>query len=289
MTYTIESLFVHRDRIGEGPFWDARTSTLVRVDVEIGEVRRLDPTTGEQRTTSLGTAVGFAIGASTGELVVAAGQELTAIDDDGNRQVLTALDHDLDPHRINDGKCDARGRLFFGTINSDDWAPTGGLYRFTGSGPAEQLVPGVTVSNGLGWDDARERFYYIDSITQRIDVFDYDLESGVPSGRRPFVEIPKDEGLPDGMEVDAEGGVWLALFGGGEVRRYAPDGTLSEVVTMPVSHPTSIAFGGPDLRTAYVTTARSWLDTHVTGEPLAGAVLTFDAGVPGRPAGVVAL
>jgi sugar lactone lactonase YvrE len=286
MGITVDAPFPHRDDLGEGPVWDTATDTLVRVDVHEFLVHRLDPATGAQHTETFAADVGFAVPATTGELVVAEGRTLVAVGPAGARRTVGEVPAD-DPYRINDGKADTRGRLLFGTINLD-WEPAGSLYRFAGG--VERMSPGVTISNGLGWDDARARFYYVDSATQRIDVFDWDADTGTASGRRPFVEIPAAEGLPDGMAVDAEGGVWLALFRGAQVRRYDPEGLLSEVVTFPTSCPTSIAFGGPDLRTAYVTSGYSWLDEEQRREqPLAGALFVFDPGVAGHPVGRVAL
>lgn len=283
MGRNVEAPFPHRDGLGESPFWDAASATLVRVDSERGAVHRLDPVTGEQRTLAIDPPVGFAVPASTGQIIASQHGTLRVLDESSPGSTLTALDPNVDPHRFNDGKCDAAGRLFTGTLDSN-FASGGGFYRIGPEGTVERLLSGITVSNGMAWDDSRSRFYYIDSTTQQIDVFDYDLDSGVPSDRRSFVEISEEQGLPDGMEVDSEGGVWVVLFRGATIHRYDPDGSLSQVVTMPTSCPTSIAFGGPELRTAYVTSSLSWLDEEQRrDQPLGGAVFTFDAGVSGRP------
>lgn len=152
----------------------------------------------------------------------------------------------------------------------------GTLTRVTGDGSAEQLLT-VAVSNGTGWSPDGSRLYYIDSPTRRVDVFDFDGERA--SGRREFASIEAGEGFPDGLTVDAEGCVWVALWDGGQVRRYTPDGALDRTIPLPVRRPTACAFGGPDLRDLYVTTARVGLTAP---HPLSGSLLV----VPGAGQGV---
>lgn len=289
MGITVDAPFPHRDELGESPYWDATAGELVRVDSDRGVVHRLDPTTGVQLTIPVGGSPGFVVPATGGAMVVGTAGRLRTLDETGAGRVLDELDPAADPHRLNDGKCDSWGRILAGTLDPT-FAPGGGFYRLGAGDRVTRLFGDVAVSNGLCWDDERGRFYYIDSMTQRIDVFDYDLDTGEPSDRRPFVEIPAEIGPPDGMEIDAEGGVWIVLFRGAAVHRYDSDGRLSEVVTTPTSCPTSITFGGPDLRTGYLTSSRSWLtDEQRRCEPFGGAVMTFDAGVAGRPTGVFSL
>ena len=160
-----------------------------------------------------------------------------------------------DDLRFNDGKCDRHGNLFFGSISLTR-KPVGGLYRLSSAGQLSQVADGITVSNGMCWDDERSLYYYVDSWQQRIDVFDCDPRTGDLSGRRPFAHIAPETGLPDGMAIDDEGGVWVVMFFRGAVHRYDVDGRLSEVVPIPVTCPTSVAFGGPGLRTLFITSSR---------------------------------
>ncbi|MER8073020.1 SMP-30/gluconolactonase/LRE family protein [Streptomyces sp. NPDC094034] len=281
----IEAPFGHRSLLGEGPHWGGRY--LHYVDIEAGDVHRLDPTTGELRSLRLGRPVGFVVPADTGGLVVARRDTVELIDDEGRLlSVLSVVEADEPETRINDGVCDPRGRLFYGTIASEvlGRAPVGGLYR-TGREGTARVFDGISVSNGTGFDESRGRMYYVDSWTWRVDVCDYEVISGVVSRRRPFVQVDRAFGMPDGLTVDAEGGVWVALFGGGAVHRYDPDGELTEVVSLPVTLPTSVAFGGADLRTLFVTTASHRLTPAERAEqPLAGGVLVLAAGVAGMPA-----
>jgi sugar lactone lactonase YvrE len=283
--------YPHRDELGEGPHWDSATQTLLWVDIFLGKVHRLDPQSGDQHAITVGPPVTFAIPTSGGGIIVGRNHtvelirpEEQLIGPEERGRVLTAVEADLDDTRLNDGKCDAAGRLVFGTMSLTRQPGAGALYRLDGSGAAECLVTGVTLSNGLGWDQTGHRFYHVDSVTQQIDLFDYEPATGALTDRRPFVRIEPEIGLPDGLAVDAEGGVWIVLFGGGAVRRYSPDGQLSEVVPLPVSCPTSLTFGGAELRTAYVTSSRHRLsEAQKLDEPLAGAVFTFDSGVAGCP------
>jgi sugar lactone lactonase YvrE len=160
---------------------------------------------------------------------------------------------------------------------------TAALYRIEPDGRPERIIAGTTISNGLGWSPSGDRMYFVDSTTQRVDVLDYDRDSGSVRRRRPLAPI--DRGMPDGLAVDADGGLWVCLFGGGEVRRYTPSGELDAVAELPVSNPTSAAFGGDDLGTLYVTSARHRLSPRqLAAEPLAGAVFALRPGTPGLPA-----
>jgi len=275
------------DTLGEGPHWDLVTGRLLRVDIEAGRVWRLDPATGRAGLLELGVAVGFAIPRVQGGLVLGLEHAIVLLDaEDRQERVLCAVEPDAADNRVNDGKVDARGRLWFGTLSRSRSPGTAALYRLEPDGTLARVLDGLTIANGTGWSQDGETLYFIDSTTQRVDVFAYDEAAGTLSERRPFAAVDPADGLPDGLTVDAEGGVWVALFGGGAVRRYAPDGTLDRVVAIPTSNPTSVAFGGgPDLETLYVTTARRRLDpVQLAAQPLAGAVLSLVPGVRGRPA-----
>ena len=281
MSIKVAAPYSHRDDLGEGPHWDAATGALLRVDQLRGQVHRLDPVTGEQQTLQLESPLGFVVPSGDGSVTVGLGHAVERVDNDGSRYAIAGVEADLPDLRFNDGKCDQHGRLWFGSISSSR-EPAGSLYRLTPGGQPDRIAAGITISNGMGWDDDRARFYYIDSWQQRVDVFDVDPTTGEVSGRRAFVDVPPETGLPDGMAIDAEGGVWVVMFYGGAVHRYDPDGRLSEVVKMPVSCPTSVAFGGPELRTLFITSSRHRITEQERAEqPLAGAVFVCDPGVLG--------
>ncbi|KAB8164633.1 SMP-30/gluconolactonase/LRE family protein [Streptomyces sp. 3MP-14] len=184
--------------------------------------------------------------------------------------------------RLNEGGCDPQGRLWCGSMAYDEGPGRGRVYRLDPDGTAVEAAAfgQVTISNGLGFSPDGSLAYYVDSATRRIDVLDHDPERG-PHGRRPLVQLPDGVGDPDGLAVDAEGHLWVALWGGGAVHRYAPDGALAGVVELPVPRVTACAFGGPGLTTLFVTTSR--LATDTAAHPSAGAVFAAEVGVAGLP------
>jgi sugar lactone lactonase YvrE len=187
---------------------------------------------------------------------------------------------------MNDGKVDSRGRFWAGTMAGDHTPAQGSLYRLQRSNGAYEVSPmvgGITIANGLDWSPDNRILYYVDSATQRIDRFDFDAESGTLSNRRPFVEIPAAEGLPDGMTVDAEGCIWLALFRSGSIRRYSTAGKVIMEVKVPVALVTSCAFGGSGLDELYITTARHRLSpAEALEQPTSGGLFMCRPGAVGR-------
>jgi sugar lactone lactonase YvrE len=183
---------------------------------------------------------------------------------------------------MNDGKCDPRGRFWAGTMDSEGRPDRGALMRLEPPGRAVTVINGVSLSNGIGWSSDGSLMFYIDSPTRRVDVFDYNLDSGEPSSRRPFVVCAEEWGFPDGLAVDEEGCVWVAFWGGSAVRRFGPDGSIVGGVTLPASQVTSCAFGGTDLQTLFITTAGGYLsDEQRDSEPLAGALFALETHVRG--------
>jgi sugar lactone lactonase YvrE len=272
------------DHLGEGPHWDDRAGELLWVDITQGRIHAWSPASGHVRTELLSGEVSAVIPrASASGHVVAAGHRLAIRDGKGER-TLAIVEQDLQDNRFNDCKCDPQGRLWAGTMSKRRAPGTAAVYRLSAGGEIERVIAETTLSNGLAWSPHGDTMYFIDSTTQRIDAFDFDARTGDVSDRRPLVAIDPDDGLPDGMTVDAEGGIWVCLFGGAALRRYTPEGHLDTAIPLPTTNPTSPVFGGPDLRTLYITTARHRLTPdQLATEPLAGAVLTLDPGVQGLP------
>jgi sugar lactone lactonase YvrE len=217
-----------------------------------------------------------------GGLVAATGTTIALLGEGSNTTIAAELTN-ADNLRFNDGACDAQGRFWVGTMGRKE-APGGGtLYRYDGRG-LTPMVASVSISNGIDWSADGTRMYYIDSKTRRIDVFTFAAEDGTISERRTFAAID-GESEPDGLTVDAEDHVWVALWDGSAVRRYRPDGVLDRVIELPVSRPTSLAFGGDDLGDLYVTSARTGLTPEqLEAQPFAGGVLLLRPGVRGRAA-----
>ena len=280
----VELVLDARAELAEGPVWDAAGKRLVWVDIMAGRVHLFDPATGKCRTLAVNRPVGAAVLAREGGLVVALPEGFSRLDlETGTVTPFAPLPSPQPDVRMNDGKCDRTGRFWAGTMALDERAGAGALYRLDPTGVVTAMLPDVTVSNGLDWSPDERSMYYVDSGTRRIDRFDWDLATGRFSNRRPLVHFPVQAGVPDGLTVDAEGGVWVALWGGGALHRYRPDGNLDRVVLLPVTHPTSCAFGGPDLRDLYVTSARTALDPAARArQPLAGGLFRVRPGFAGR-------
>lgn len=271
--------------LGEGPRWDASAGRLLWVDIEAGELHRFDPASGADDALELGSRVGAVAPIADGGVLVALADRLARLDEaDDSLTTLVEIPHD-EERRLNDGACDPAGRFFVGSMALDERPGGGALYRYTNAGGLELVLDDVTLSNGLGWSPDGTRMYYVDSPTYRVDVFDFDAGTGELGDRRPFATVAQDDGIPDGLAVDDEGGVWVALYGGGSVRRYNPDGGLDRVFEVPATNVTACCFGGEDGRSLFVTTARQGLsEAQLEREPLAGSVFFARADVAGPPA-----
>jgi len=187
--------------------------------------------------------------------------------------------------RMNDAACDPQGRLWAGTL-ADDHRPGGGaLYRLDHDGRIELILGDLTISNGLGWSPDATTMYLVDSGPRVVHAFDFDPDRGAISDGRLLATISEEVGAPDGLTVDADGDVWIAIYGGGRVQRYSPDGELRETLLLPAQQCTSCAFAGPGLNRLYVTTAtEGWSEEERRAEPAAGRVYRFDTDATGRPA-----
>lgn len=280
-----EVVAVPRAELGEGPCWDPRAGLLYWVDIPAGRIHWYDPIDRSHDSAAVGQPVGAVAPRAAGGLVAAVRDGFAFCDPEtGTLDLVAPVEADKPGNRMNDGKCDPAGRFFAGTKAEDDTPGAGALYRLDADLTVTRVVDGVTISNGLDWSPDGRLLYFVDSPTRRIDLFDRDPGTGLVAGRRPFVELPADAGWPDGLTVDAEGCVWVALWGGAAVRRYRPDGRLDRVLRMPASRVTSCAFGGPDLDVLYVTTAAADPRSSVPAEPDAGALFACRVGVAGRPA-----
>ncbi|GAA0627680.1 SMP-30/gluconolactonase/LRE family protein [Kutzneria viridogrisea] len=264
--------------LGEGPTWDPGSSTLLWVDILGCAVHRYDPLRGSDVIMELPQHVGAAKPRAGGGLVANLRDGVALLDGDGTRRWLVYWARE--GVRGNDAAVDPAGRLWAGTMRYDEGTGGGWLARVEPDGTAKVVLDSVTISNGIGWSPDTRLMYYVDTPTRRIDVFDYDLDGGEAVNRRPLCSVEGTDGFPDGLCVDAEGCVWVALWGGSAVRRYTPDGRLDREVAMPVQQPTACAFGGADFTDLYVTSARVGLDEP--GE-LDGSVLVLPGIGVGQP------
>ncbi len=243
--------------LGEGPHWDAAAGELLWVDIPAGAVHRFDPATGADRSFSAGELVGAAVPRAAGGFALALRDSFATVDEKGGAlHRLAPVEADRPETRMNDGACDSAGRFWAGTTSVTEDEPAGSLYRLTPDGELATMLTGITISNGIGWSPDDTVMYYIDTPSQLLEAFDFDASSGAISGRRQVAAIDPSDGHPDGLTVDAEGCVWVALWDGSAVRKYTPGGELAGIVDVAASRPTSCAFGGPELDVLYITSAR---------------------------------
>jgi sugar lactone lactonase YvrE len=271
---------------GEGPVWDADAGLLRWVDMLAGDVLSLSPGDGTISRLRVGKVAAALRPRRRGGLVIAVERGFALIDPGSSEpRLLPEVWHDPSA-RMNDGGCDPRGRFYCGSMAYDGTPGRGALYRLDPDGAVQTVLAGVTISNGLAWSRDGTTVFYIDSPTQRVDAFDFDPDTGTFSGRRPVIEIPPEHGMPDGMTIDADGGLWVALWGGGAVHRYTPRGRLDAVVDLPVRQVTACAFGGDALDELYITTSRVGVPDGT--QATAGALFQAHPGVVGLPAATFA-
>ena len=268
----------------EGPCWDDRAGRLVWVDIMAGLVHSGDPGSGQVESVDLGQPVGAVAPRESGGWVAAVERGFLLLDDRWNAASPVVPAPGQPPEsRFNDGRCDPGGRFWAGTLADEPGAAT--LYRYDGGTEVRAVIDGVTISNGLGWSLDGTTMYYADTGARTVDRMDFDAATGLPRDRRTLVSVPDAEGAPDGLVVDSEGFLWVALWDGGCIRRYSPAGDLEREVTVPVSRPTSMAFGGPGLDELFITTAWQGLtEAERATQPLAGSVFRHRPGVTGLPA-----
>jgi len=266
--------------LGEAPVWDAERRELLWVDVDRGLVHRRARGRADL-TLDAGQPVGCAVPRAGGGLALALRDGFALLPPGGGEPRLVApVERERPDTRMNDGACDSRGRLWAGTMSLRGDTRSAALYRLDPDLRVTRVLPGISVSNGIGWAPDRATLYHVDSPRRRIDVYDFDPGPGSIAGRRAVIPVAAELGTPDGLTVDAEGGVWVALWGGSAVQRYSADGGLDERIDLPVTNVTSCCFGDPDLGTLYVTTAAR----RAAHEPLAGALFACRPGVTGLPA-----
>lgn len=274
--------------LGEHPFWDDRARALVWVDVLAGRVHRFTPGAGDEVVVDLGVAVGAAAPVEGGGLMLAATDGFRRMDADGGLLWGPLRPKDMpDDARFNDGVCDPRGRFFAGTVTTELRPGAGALYRLDPDGSIRTALGGVTESNGIAWSPDGSTVYYVDSgeLAPRIRAFPFDVDSGTLGAPRDIVAFDPGDVVPDGLAVDAEGCIWVAMWGGFEVRRYDSDARLLERHPLPVSRVTCPAFGGDGLEDLYVTTAWEGMNADERrAEPLAGHLFRMRPGVRGLPA-----
>ena len=275
--------------LGEGPVWDERDRALWFTDIKRQKIHRYDSASEDRRSWDCPQQVGFVLPAEGGGFIAGLQSGLHRFDPaSGTFELIAEVDPDRPDNRLNDAVVDPAGRLWFGTMDNSEREKSGAYYCFRRGRLAPTSITGIAITNGPAISPDGRTFYWVDTIGRGIHACDIadDGELGVS---RKFAVIPPGEGNPDGPAVDAEGCVWISLYNGWEARRFSPAGELLERVGFPVANITKIAFGGPERKTAYATTARHLLSAdRLVDQPLAGALFAFEVDVPGLPCPLIA-
>ncbi|MFL6734504.1 MAG: SMP-30/gluconolactonase/LRE family protein [Sphingomicrobium sp.] len=275
--------------LGEGPVWVERDQALWFTDIKKQKIHRFDPATGDKRSWDSPEQIGFALPAASGGFIAGLQSGLFKFDEsNGSFTAVAEVETDLPGNRLNDAVTDPSGAMWFGSMDNSEQADSGAFYRFANGEVRSTPLTGISITNGPAVSPDGRILYYVDTLGRTIHAADIGADGSLGEPRL-FVKIPDGEGYPDGPTIDSEGSLWISLYSGWETRRYSPSGELLQRVRFPVANITKIAFGGPDLRTVYATTARQGLMVEELEEqPEAGDLFEFQVEVPGVPCPLIA-
>ncbi|MEK7750300.1 MAG: SMP-30/gluconolactonase/LRE family protein [Acidobacteriota bacterium] len=278
--------------LGESLYWDFAGERLYWIDAWRTKVYAFDPATMETRCTDLTSALaGLPIGSiachGAGGMIGGVRGGFYHLDlDGGSASLIAAVESDRpSANRLNDGKCDRVGRFWCASANTDHRTPTGALWRLEAGGAPVLMLDGLIVGNGIAWSVDDRLMYVADTFAGTVWQHDFDVSTGEIVNRRPFISTAHIRGAIDGATVDADGCYWAALFRGGAIAQFDPEGKLIRHIGLPISNPTTCAFGGPSLDVLYVTSASRFLDeAQLRAQPLAGRVFAIHGlGARGLP------
>ncbi len=280
LEYEIHSL------LGEGAFWNYKSQELYWIDIDGKQIHIYDPGTKTNRSFPTPSRVGTVVPQTDSTAVIALEDGIYIINtENGNIQVLSDVEKEMTYNRFNDGKCDPNGNLWVGSMHLEQMAPMGSVYKISATGETTKMIDSVTISNGIVWTKDATTMYYIDTTTQNIQAFDFDVTTSTLSNERIAVRISETIGFPDGMAIDEEDMLWVGLWNGNAVGRFDPKtGELISKIEVPAHNVTSCAFGGKNLDKLYITTASvDMTEDEKTKYPLAGSLFVADPGVKGVP------
>lgn len=285
--YEVEHVVRVENEVGESPRWDIEEQALYWLDIwSHPTVYRLVPATGAFQQWAPGIPVTGQARRQEGGFIFATRTGIYLWDEHtGAAHFIADPEANNRPVRFNDGSADRQGRFWAGSTQADDQSqPLGSLYRVNADRSVHTMAGGLACSNGLGWSPDNRTMYVTAQFAYELIAFDYDPATGDIENRRVFATVPEEDGLPDGLTVDAEGCVWSAHWGGWRLTRYDPDGRIERVVRIPVPNPTSCCFGGPDLKDLYVTTAWGWLTAEQrAAAPGCGGLWVVHTDIQGLP------
>ncbi len=273
--------------VGESPVWHPEEQCLYWIDIQGKQIHRFYPASGRNETFALPEIVTSIALRAAGGLVLTLKKDFALFDPATSQlERLAAVESDLPNNRFNDGKCDPQGRFWAGTMDAVHWSsPAGHLFRLDANRSVTTMQTDVICSNGSGWSPDGRTMYYTESFRYAVFAYDFDGGDGTIANRRIFASIDKDSGgFPDGMTVDSDGFVWSNVVGLGEIHRYDPQGKLERIIKLPVPRATDCTFGGPDLKTLYITTARETMTPEqLAAAPLSGSLFAVACDVRGMP------
>lgn len=287
MAHTAELILDEKAALGEGPIWDAAEQVLYWVDIDGKKVHIYDPASNTDNTIELQHRPGTVVKRKSGGLMIAIENGFASLDPQtGEVEVWCEPEGDKPDNRFNDGKCDPAGRFWAGSMAYDGKTPSGALYCLDPDRTVRRVLGDVIVSNGIAWSEDARTMYYIDTMTNKLEAFDYDADTGEVANRRTIVEVPDGRGYLDGMTRDSQGRLWVAMWGAHRVVCFDPQtGAQVDQVDVPASQTSACWFGGSDLDELYITSARTGLDdAALAREPLAGGLFRARPGVRGVPA-----
>ena len=278
----------HRCLLGEGPVWDANQNAIIWLDIISGQIHEYNVLSEQLRTIEVGQMIGCLAVTTAGNFIAGLKDGIGFVDrSSGNVKIIAAPEKHLQGNRFNDGKCDPAGRFWAGTMALTEQESAGSLYMLDHDRSIQKKKTGVTISNGLAWSVDRKTLYYVDTPTSKVTAFNFDISTGMINKERIVINIPKEEGSPDGMTIDNQGMLWIAHWDGWQISRWDPEsGRKIGHVQLPVAKVTSCTFGGSNLTDLYITTAKVDLsEQELAMQPLAGSLFVIrDCGFKGLPA-----
>lgn len=278
LEYEIPSL------LGEGAFWNHKSGELYWIDIDGKKLHIYNPETKTNHSFPTPSRIGTVVPQTDTTAVIALEDGIYIINtENGNIEALSEVEKEMTFNRFNDGKCDPNGNLWVGSMHLEQMIPMGSVYKISETGETTKMIDSVTISNGIVWTKDASAMYYIDTPTQNIQVFDFDVATSTLSNERTAVRVPKALGFPDGMSIDEEDMLWVGLWNGNAIGRFDPKtGKLISKIEVPAHNVTSCAFGGKNLDKLYITTASvDMTEEEKANYPLAGSLFVADPGVKG--------
>lgn len=271
-------------RLGECPRWDVKENLLYWVDINAGQLHRFNPVTGEQSFLQFDEEIGCFSLREQGGFLLAMRTGIYTVDGwNTERTFVVDPEEGMEKNRFNDGRSDAKGRMFTGSVYPPKDYGGASIYSVSTDGQVTKWVGDLLTSNGIAFSPDNKTFYYADTPSHAIQQCDYDLETGTPSNCRLFHQFPHGNGRPDGASVDSEGYYWSALYEGGRVVRISPAGEIVQEISVPAKCPTMVAFGDEDLKTLYITSVGDRPEAELEKYPHSGAVFKVRVDVAGLP------